>query len=70
MYPRACESVIMITVCPQSNMLQSNMNPHAMLCYVILTAVYNNMCYAMTCYIAAGCYVDCVLGYDNIYIYI
>ena len=37
-----------------------------MLWYVMLTALYNNMCYVMTCYIAAGCYVNCVLGYDNI----
>ena len=32
----------------------------------MLTALYNNMCYGMTCYIAAGWYADCVLGYDNI----
>ena len=37
-----------------------------MLCYVMLTALYTNMCYDMTCYIAAGSYVNCVLGYDNI----
>ena len=32
----------------------------------MLSALYNNMCYVMTCYIAAGCYVNCVLGYDDI----
>ena len=36
-----------------------------MLCYVMLTALYKHMCYVMTCHIAAGCYVNCVLGYDN-----
>ena len=40
---------------------------YVMLCYVMLTALYNNMCYVMTCCIAAGCYVNCVLGYDNIF---
>ena len=28
------------------------------------------MSIVMTCYIAAGCYINCVLGYDDIYIYI
>ena len=37
-----------------------------MLWCVMLIALYNNLCYAMTCYIAAGCYVNCVLGYDHI----
>ena len=37
-----------------------------MLWYVMLAALYNNMCYVMTDYIAAGCYVNCVLGYGNI----
>ena len=32
----------------------------------MLTALYNNMCYVMTCYIAAWCYVNCVLGYAHI----
>ena len=32
----------------------------------IVTALYNNMCYDMTRYIDAGCYVNRVLGYDNI----
>ena len=36
-----------------------------MLCYDMVTALCN-MCYVTTCYIVAGCYVNCVLGYDNI----
>ena len=39
---------------------------YVMLCYVMLTASYNNMCYVMICCIAAGCYVNCVLGYEHI----
>ena len=37
-----------------------------MLWYVMLAALYNNTCYVMTRYIVAVCYVNCVLGYDNI----
>ena len=37
-----------------------------MLCYDMVTALCNKRCYVMTCYIVAGCYVNCVLGYDNI----
>ena len=36
-----------------------------MLCCVVLTALYNNRCGVMTCYVAAGCYVTCVLYYDH-----
>ena len=32
----------------------------------MLIALYNHMCDVMTCYIAAVCYVNCVLGYDKI----
>ena len=39
---------------------------YVMVCYGMLTALCNNRCYVMTCYIVAGCYVNCVLGYDNI----
>ena len=39
---------------------------YLMLCYVMSTALYVIMCYVMTSYIAAGCYVNCVLGCDNI----
>ena len=39
---------------------------YGMVWYVMITAFYNNMSYVMTCYIAAGCYVNCVLGYDKI----
>ena len=39
---------------------------YVMVCYGMLTALCNNRCYAMTCYIVAGCYVNCVLGYDKI----
>ena len=35
-------------------------------CYGMLTALCNNRCYVMTCYTVAGCYVNCVLGYDTI----
>ena len=38
-----------------------------MLWYVMLTALYNNRCYVMTCCFAARCYINCVWGYDNIY---
>ena len=60
MYPRAGESIITRTMCPQSNMemvLSCRREHH----------FQDNICqHSITCYIAAGCYVNCVLGYDKI----
>ena len=60
MYPRAGESIITRSMCPQSNM-------EMVLSCRRVHHFQDNICqHSITCYIAAGCYVNCVLGYDQI----